>query len=118
MDGSILDISPAVVWVIALSQLLTFALTVWNLISSGSRANARTLEEHGRKMTGLDNRISTIEVTLQEIPERQDFHQLEVRMTELTGTMQVLTERMRPLESITDRMQEIMLDQGRRGGSR
>lgn len=41
MEGDVLNISPLVVWVIALSQLMTFGLTVWNLVSSGSRANAR-----------------------------------------------------------------------------
>ncbi len=114
MQGNILDISPAVVWVIALSQLLTFALTVWNLVSSGSRANAKTLEEHGRKLTHLETRVKTVELNLDEIPEREDFHSLELQMSKLQGTMDVLTERMRPLASITERMQELMLEQNRK----
>jgi uncharacterized coiled-coil protein SlyX len=114
MEGSILDISPVVVWVIALSQLLTFGLAVWNLLSSGSRGNAKTLEKHADRLSGLEGRISAVEFTIREIPERQDFHTLELQMGTLQGTMQVLTERMRPLESITERMQELMLEQGRR----
>jgi hypothetical protein len=114
MDGQILNISPAVVWVIALSQLLTFALTVWNLVSSGSRANARKLEIHGESLNDLENRISAVELTLREIPSRRDFHDLDLRMTKLQGAMEVLIERLKPIEAISERLQEVLLEQGRK----
>ena len=38
MEAEVLNISPLVVWAIALSQLLTFGLTIWNMLSSGARA--------------------------------------------------------------------------------
>lgn len=114
MDATILDISPAVVWVIALSQLLTFALTVWNLVSSGSRANAKTLEKHGETLTALEMRLAATEKQLEEIPHRQDMHSLELQMNTLLGTMNVLTERLKPVEAITERMQELMLELNKR----
>lgn len=114
MQPEILNISPVIVWVIALSQLLTFGLTVWNLVASGSRANARTLEGHGEALRGLDGRLSAVELSLREIPTRKDFHDLDKQMTELRGAMQVLTERLKPVEAISERLQEVMLEQGRR----
>jgi hypothetical protein len=114
MDGEILNISPAVVWVIALSQLLTFALTVWQLVSSGSRANARTLEVHGEALRKLDSRLNAVELTMRELPDRKDFHSLDKKMTELEGTISVLMERLKPVEAISDRLQEILLEQGRK----
>ena len=113
MDGSILDISPLVVWVIALSQLLTFALAVWNLVSSGSRKNGRTLEQHGDMLAGLEARVSSVEQTIRGIPDREDFHKLELQLSKVQGTMQVLTERLRPLEAITERMQELLIESRR-----
>lgn len=110
MDATILDISPAVVWVIALSQLLTFALTVWNLVSSGSRANAKTLEKHGEVLTALEIRMTSAENALEEIPHSQDFHTLELQMNTLRGAMDVLSERLKPTEAIAERMQELMLE--------
>lgn len=114
MEGQILNISPAVVWVIALSQLLTFALTVWNLVSSGSRANARTLETHGEMLNAFDTRLSALEHSMREGPSRRDFHELDLRMTKLGGAMEVLTERLKPIEAISERLQELMLEQGRK----
>ncbi|WP_353428744.1 DUF2730 family protein [Paracoccus denitrificans] len=111
MEGQILNISPIVVWVIALSQLLTFGLTVWNLIASGSRANARTLETHGETLRGLDSRLSAVELSMREIPTRKDFHDLDKQMTELRGSIGVLMERLRPVEAISERLQEVMIEQ-------
>ena len=114
MEGQILNISPAIVWVIALSQLLTFALTVWNLVSSGSRANARTLETHGEALRHLEGRLNAVEITMREIPNRNDFHSLDKKMTALEGGMAVLIERVRPIEAISERLQELLLEQGRK----
>lgn len=114
MEPEILNISPLVVWVIALSQLLTFALTVWNLLASGSRANARTLEVHGETLRHLDSRLNAVEITMREIPNRSDFHSLDKKMTVLEGNMAVLMERVRPIEAISERLQELLLEQGRK----
>lgn len=110
MSAEVLDINPVIVWVIALSQLLTFGLTVWGLISSGSRGNARTLEAHGAVLQGLEARLSAVELTMKDFPNRRDFHDLDLRMTKLQGAMEVLTERLRPIESISERLQEAMID--------
>lgn len=112
---SILDISPLVIWVIALSQLLTFGLTVWGLVSSGSRANAQTLEQHGTLLHDLTTRVTAIEHTTREGPTTKDLHALSERMTNLGGAISVLTERLKPIEAINERMQDILLEQGRRG---
>lgn len=111
MEAEVLNISPVVVWVVALSQLLTFGLAVWNLIASGSRANARTLEVHGEALRGLDTRLNAVELTMREIPTRRDFHDLDKKMTQLEGTMGVLMERLRPVEAISERLQEVLIEQ-------
>jgi len=113
MEAEVLNISPAVVWVIALSQLLTFGLTVWNLVSSGSRANAKRLDEHAAMLGRHSERIQGVEQAMRDMPSREDFHQLDKQMTELRGAMAVLTERLKPMAAITDRMQELLLERGK-----
>lgn len=113
MEAEVLNISPLVVWAIALSQLLTFGLTIWNMMSSGSRANAKRLEDHSSQLGRHSERIQGVEQALSDIPTRNDFHKLDKQMTQLSGSLDVLTERLRPLEAITDRMQELMLERGK-----
>lgn len=111
MEAEVLNISPIIVWVVACSQLLTFGLTVWNMMSSGSRANARTLETHGEALRGLDSRMSALERTAKEAPTQKDFHDLDKRMTVLTGSMDVLIERLKPTEAIAERLQQLLIEQ-------
>lgn len=113
MEPGVLNISPIIAWVIALSQLLTFGLTVWGLISSGSRANARRLDEHAARLQGHGDRLAHLEMAQREGPSRKDFHDLDLRMTKLQGAMEVLTERLRPVEAISERLQEAMLERGK-----
>lgn len=114
MEQQILNISPIVVWVIALSQLLTFGLTVYNLFAAGSRVNAKNIEQHAERLNSHDQRIAAVELAYQTVPNRKDFHDLEVRMAELRGGMDVLAERLRPLQHITDRMQESLMQPGQK----
>jgi hypothetical protein len=113
MEAEVLNISPVVVWVVALSQLLTFGLTVWNLMASGSRANAKRLEDHAARLQTHGERLTNIEMAMRAGPTSNDFHQLDLRMTKLQGSMEVLIERLKPVESISERMQELMLDQAK-----
>lgn len=114
MEAEVLNISPAVVWVIALSQLLTFGLTVWNLVSSGSRANAKRLDEHGDRLQSHGNRLQALEMANQQLPSSKEFHDLDVRMTKLQGALEVLTERLKPVEAIAERLQEAMIIEARK----
>lgn len=113
MEAEVLNISPLVVWAIALSQLLTFGLTVWNMLSSGSRSNARRLDEHAGMLSRHSERLQSMEQALRDMPSREDFHQLDKQMTRLSGSLDVLTERLKPLEAITERMQELLLERGK-----
>lgn len=112
MEGE-LNISPLVVWVVALTQLLTFGMTLWNMMSSGSRKNAATLETHGRTLHSLEERVNAVEHRLGEMPRRDDFHALDKEMTELRGAMGVLGERLKPVEATLERLHDVLLAGGR-----
>lgn len=82
-------------------------------MSSGSREAAKRLDHQGDQLARHEARINAVEMTVAEIPKRRDFHDLDLRMTKLQGAMEVLTERLKPLEAITERMQELLLERGK-----
>lgn len=108
MEAEVLNISPAVVWVIALSQLLTFGLTVWNLVSSGSRANAKRLDEHGDRLQSHGNRLQALEMAQQQLPSSKEFHELEIVMTRVQGEMKTMSEAMRGQSEIMKRLEALV----------
>lgn len=119
--GEVLNISPVVVWVIALSQLLTFSLTVWNLMSSGARSNAKQLLEHTDRFNRHEGRISTVEQSLLAMPNKNEMHLLQLEMSGLRGDIRVMqatwegsTKLMERMENIVGRHEDHLLDGAKR----
>ena len=120
-EGEILNISPVVVWVIALSQLLTFGLTIWNMMASGSRANSKAIADHSDRFNRHEGRLSSIEQTLMGMPDAKELHVLQLGMTALQGELQVTraviegnSQIMERLEAIVSRHEDHLLQGGKR----
>ncbi len=121
MEGEVLNISPLVVWAVALSQLLTFGLTIWNMLASGSRANSRAIEEQGKSLAAHHLRLSSLEQGRAQLPSTSDLHALELTMEQLKGEMRAMTATMQGqtgimerLELIVGRHEQHLLDGGKR----
>ena len=97
----VLDISPAVVWVIALTQLLTFGLTIWNLLSSPSRTN-------GKRLDVIDGRVQAVEQTQRSGPTKDDLHGLELALGDLKGEMKAMRAAMDGNSKIMERLETIV----------
>lgn len=108
MQGDVLNISPVVIWVVALSQLLTFALTVWGLMASGSRANARRIEEHAKRLDAHELRVGSIEQSLRLGPTANEMHELELAMQELRGELKTMSAVMAGNSAIMNRVEAIV----------
>ncbi|MCU9850364.1 DUF2730 domain-containing protein [Defluviimonas sp. WL0024] len=109
MGAEVLNISPVIVWVVALSQLLTFGLTVWNLMASGSRANTREIEKNRARLDGHEARLSSVEQTLSGMPGREDVHKMQVAIAEMGGYLREMRAEMRGSSEIIKRI-EIAVD--------
>lgn len=121
MEGQVLNISPVVVWVVALSQLLTFGLTIWGLMASGSRANAKRIEEHGKLLDSHELRMSSMEQSQRAGPSSSDMHELELAMAQLKGELKTMSAVMsghaaimERLEAVVSRHENHLLDGGKR----
>ena len=110
MEGQVLNISPIVVWVVALSQLLTFGLTIWGLLASGSRANAKKLEEHGKRLDGHEGRLASVEQTARSLPDPEDLHKLDLSIEKLQGRIETMSAVLERVEAIVSRHENHLLD--------
>lgn len=121
MNGEILNISPAVVWVIALSQLLTFALTIWNIMASGSRANARRLDDHDKVLVEHGQRLRGVEQSQGASPTTTDMHGVGLALEGLRGEMKAMRaemqgnlEIMKRVEAVVGRHENFLLEGARK----
>ncbi len=104
----VLDISPVVVWVIALTQLLTFGLTIWQLMSSPSRENGKRLDGHAARIDGLDSRLHAVEQTQRAGPTKDDMHGLELALRDMRGEMKAMLAAMDGNNKIMERLEMIV----------
>jgi hypothetical protein len=114
MTGEVLNISPLVAWVVALNMLLTFALTIWNLMASGSRANAKRLDAHADQLQQHEARISSVEQSQGSLPSQRDIHELQLSMERLKGELNSVSTIMERLEAIVSRHETHLLEVSRR----
>lgn len=108
MEGQVLNISPLVVWVVALSQLLSFGLAVYGLFASGSRTNARMIEDHGKRIDVHDRRLASVEQSVGNLPTDKHVTSMALAMTEMRGDIKVMRAEMVGTVAIMGRLEAIV----------
>jgi len=114
MTGAELNIAPMIVWVIALSTLLSFATTVWNLVNSGAKQNGRRIGELEHLFEALGREVARLGDKVGQMPDQGMMHRLELSLARMEGHIDRLDERLKPVAAIAERMQEVLIEQGRK----
>ena len=121
----ILNISPVLVWTMALSQLLTFGMTIWTMLTSGSKQNRQLIVQIGERMDRVERtetlhfgdvsrHIQRHDDQIAQMPSKEMMHRLELSLTRLDGHIGKIDERLKPVAAISERMQEIMIENARK----
>lgn len=109
-----MDIAPLIVWAAGISTLLNFGVVVWNLISGPARQNSRRLSDLEVRVGQSENDIHRLRDRIDLMPNTAALHQLELSMARMEGEIGRLVEKIGPVAAITERMQELMLEQNRK----
>lgn len=72
------------------------------------------VEKIEAELVGNDRRIQAIEGEIKHLPDRETTHRMELAMTEISGKLNVMAERLKPIEAIGERLQETLMEQARR----
>jgi hypothetical protein len=65
-----LDIAPLMVWIGALSLIVGFGTTIWNVFSSPARKNASDIEAMQDVAAAIDRRLQKVEDIMGVLPGR------------------------------------------------
>lgn len=64
------------------------------------------------KLDLLEDRVIRVESELDHMPDKDVTHRLEVALKSVEAEMGKLSERMKPIAAMADRIQEVMVDRG------
>lgn len=119
-------------WLLPLSAALAAGLSIWNFVQSPSKKNEgeiQTLRQSvdllrrevaaennviDDKVAVLSGRLQLLEGEIRHLPDRDAAHRLEMAVERLNGRIETLDERLKPVASIADRMQELLIEQSKR----
>ncbi|WP_246721468.1 Clp protease [Rhizobium leguminosarum] len=82
-------------------------------------------EANEKKLTEHDRRIQAIESEIKHMPDRETTHRIEMTMTTimgrldaqdavLAGRFEALDERLKPIQAIGERLQDVLVEQAKR----
>ena len=75
------------------------------------KAESITVAALAGKVDVLEDRVTRLETEFEHLPSRDTTHRLEVAMGDLRTELSALSERIRPVSAMADRIQQAMIDQ-------
>lgn len=102
------SIGNLVLWVAALSTLVSFGSVMWSIFSGPARRNGSRLDAHATRLDAHELRLGAIDQALRTIPAKEELHELELAMTRLQGEMKTMSEAMRGQAEIMKRVEALV----------
>ena len=127
-----MDLTQLLAWIVGANTIITFGTTVYNLMSTRATKALKAIETLDAKIGALSTerqtageamvarfqmveaRLLKIEADIEHMPDRDQTHRLELAVERLTGRMETLDERLKPVAAVSDRLQEFLLEQAAR----
>lgn len=114
VTGAELSLSPVIAWVGALALLLSFGTNLWNIFSSGPRQSAKKIADIADRHGTLEREVQRLADQIGQMPNAGMMHRLELALARMEGHIDRLDERLKPVTAIAERMQDILIEQGRK----
>ncbi len=114
MTPADLTLADAVVWAAAISTILSFGTTIWTILKSGSKENVRRLVALEARAARNDIEVQRLHDAVDQLPNAEMMHRLELSLARMEGHIDKLDERLKPVTAIAERMQDLLMEQGRK----
>jgi len=109
MDLSI--IMPWITAALAIIALLGHAKSFFGSEAKQAAAEIGVLKE---TVDSQARRLQSVENDISHLPDRDSWHRLELSMTRLSGRLDTMDERLTQVAAISERMQELLLEQAKK----
>ncbi|MGY5789067.1 Clp protease len=104
-------------WAAIILAMIAIAGHLKGFFSSGEKELATALgtiatqrAEDRKTLIDHDRRIQSIESEMKHLPDREAAHRLEMAMEKISSRLDVITERLKPIEATNERLNELLLE--------
>ena len=114
MTPSETNVADLLLWVVALSTFFSFGSLIWTIFSGPSRKNTSRIDTMDAALTLLESGHQRLRDRVDGLPNADMMHRLELSLARMEGHIDRLDERLKPVAAISERMQELLIEQGRK----
>lgn len=119
-----LDLTSVAALVALALGLLNLFAAIRTLLSAGEKKLDERLGKVEGKAIEYDRRIQSLENEVKHLPDRDTTHRIEMTMTQimgrldaqdaaLAGRFSAMDERLKPIQAIGERLQDVLIEQAR-----
>ena len=109
-----MDLALVMPWVGAALSIIALLTQAKAFFSSGERALDARLAKAEKALVDHDRRIQSVEGEMKHLPDREQAHRLELAMEKISGRLDALDERLKPVIATNERLQELLMEQARK----
>lgn len=106
-----MDLAPLVPWITAALAVIALLGHAKNFFGSGEKTLSDRVQKSETKLIEHDRRVQAIEGEMRHLPDRDSAHRLELTMEKISGRLDTLDERLKPIAATSGRLQEFLLEQ-------
>lgn len=103
-----------ILWAAGLGTLLSFGTALWTIFSGPSKKNGTKITDLEARMGAQDVEVQRLRDKVEAMPNAQMMHRLELALARMEGHIDRLDERLKPVTAIAERMQDLLIEQGKR----
>lgn len=95
------------------SSLIAIGTAVYAWLTSRSKINAAEITALQAVVQSLSTKVQLLENALEQMPNKDTVHALDLKVTELTGSINVVAESLQAVERTAHRIEDFLISQGK-----
>lgn len=96
------------------SSVIAIGTAVYAWLTSRSKINSAEITALQAMVQTLNTKVQLLENALEQMPDKDTVHALDLKVTELTGSINVVAESLQAVERTAHRIEEFLLNQAKR----
>lgn len=101
-------------WLGLFALVISIGSAGYAWLTAGSKANAKKLELLDARDIDHDRRIQALESQVAQMPSKDAVHHLDLKVSDLTGSVKVVVQSLQAVERTAHRIEEFLLSQAKK----
>jgi hypothetical protein len=87
---------------------------VYTWLTSRATQNSTEIKELTTRLVTAEAQLQALDTALKQVPDKDTVHELDIKVTQLTGTIGVVNEAVQAVQRTAQRIEQFLLDQAKR----